>query len=1036
MKTIPPEVPGNRLAFIRLALMAICLLGTAYAGDSPPTISVNFSGGGGEDDNRGGGPYRYDITGTAGVVPVASWNNLLYSTGTAMPLRDQVGNLAASLTYQANTMTGNDINWNMGAVTSSITDPNRGLFNDFLNYFWSDLGGSIALTGLNKTFLEHGYNVIVYFSNPDPANAQKYLLTSGSTTAVRWALTDSGTTFPGFVESTGTTSASAQPGNYVSLKGSAASFTLQGGDYVSSYQRRPAIAGFQVAANPSPAISVNFSGGGGQGNNKAGGPYQFSINSLAGSSPRKNWNNLINSSGSSIALRDDLGNSAATMSYRANATSSANINWHLNAPGTSITDPNQGLYNTFLNYFWSNQGGYIQIAGLGSKFTANDYSVKIYFSNPDGAAKQLYKVISSGTTFQRWALTDSGTTLPPFVESRGTDANSATLANYVTVRGLTSSTLRIEGGDYNTLGGKRPAIAGFQILVEDPMYLYTLKYQWGTQAAFDEAVAVTSMQGIINRDAPKLYVLAYSQSPQWPQYWLSKFTTGQRWLAGRKQTTLPDFAAVAQLATEHGMQGSVVWDENVPATLNVALTAAGVENLAVFSSGFVNTYSNLVPLRRDLRGQFTGVSGVNYNGVAFPTTGSAKNDAYLWAIHLYLNTGRVSPFRAFRSNDAFDDRPRGRLEYATTCDWAVKNRAFVFDLSPWGDVASLDEPNAPIGRDLETHRLILQGLRNLAGSNGLTEIVGWFDYTKYLSPGHDDFLTEQEEIWLTSQYGCYGNGVPNGAYNQSFHCHAPREKLTQKSAVRAVAAQNVVYDSNKVYICFLMGDYDSSGWLYTQLPTYWDSGGRGLCPLTWGINPNLVETYPDIVQYCYETAAETPNGYDMFATDANCAGYIMPNWLPSPLLPLFTEQNRRFFQETDMTIAPMVTDTNQPTSAVKASFAQFATEGYGALVWDPNGHSPSSSYVAPHTVGSMMVFNVVNDISWIQNSPASVIAGHILATMAQSNYASQKFFCFRIAFVHPGEVAGAIAVLKQDHPNFEFVDMHTFLAVYKQSLSP
>jgi len=1039
MKTTPSKVFAGIFCLIFSAATLALPAWSAYSQDLPPTISVNFSGGGGADDNRGGGPYQYNIESTAGVVPSPIWNNLPSSSGNSIPLVDQTGNLAGAITYKASAISTNNINWNMGVSTSSITDPNRGIYNDFLNYFWSDGGGEVCLSGLGKAFTEHGYSIIVYFSNPDPQTAQKYVGTSGNVTSTRWALTNNGTTLSGFVESLGTDENSAQPGNYVILNGfSESTVRLHGGDYYGSNHKRPALAGFQVVANMPPAISVNFSGGGGQDDNKSGGPYQYDVHSVAGATPRNNWNNLVNSSGTAITLYDNLGGSAATVTYQASANSSLNINWHMDVYGTSINDPNRGLYNDFLNYFWADQGGAITISGLGPEYTTNGYSVKVYFSNPDASAKQCYQITSGTTSVERWALTDSATTLPTFVESRGTDANSAKLGNYVTLRGLTNSSFTLRGA------GNRPALAAFQVIAEDPIYVYTLQQPWGTVAAFDEAVAVTSIQGIVNRNSPKLYVLAHPQSPQFPQYWLNKLSRDGRWLEGRRQIPINSFEDLARFAMNNGVQGSVVWDENVPATLNVALTAAGVENLAVFSPSYVASSAYLIPLHRDLRGQFTGTSEVNYNGIHFSTTGSAKNDAYRWAIHLYLNTGWASALCAFRSNDAWYDRPHGTLTYATTYDWAVKNRSFVYDLSPWGDEAPNDEPSAPVGTDLETHKMILQGLRNLAGQDELPEIVGWFDYQKYTKYGnpaglHDDFLTEQEETWLISKYGCYGNGVPNGAYNQSFHCHAPREQLSQKSAIRAAeAAQNASasYDSSKIYICVLMGDYDSSGWLYTMLPTYWEDSGRGTCPLTWAINPNLVEIYPDIVQYCYDTAKETSNGYDMFAPDANCAGYIMPNWLPSELLPLFTRHNQHFFEETDMTIAPMVTDTDQPSTAVKNSFAQFATEGYGALVWDPNHHTSMASLVTPHVWGGMMVFNVVNDISSYQDKNAWQLAAGMSATMQKPEYLSQKFFCFRIAFVKPTEVAGAIPILRQQYPNVELVDMHTFLALHKRSLAP
>ena len=70
-----------------------------------------------------------------------------------------------------------------------------------------------------------------------------------------------------------------------------------------------------------------------------------------------------------------------------------------------------------------------------------------------------------------------------------------------------------------------------------------------------------------------------------------------------------------------------------------------------------------------------------------------------------------------------------------------------------------------------------------------------------------------------------------------------------------------------------MADYDSATPLYEFLPNHWHNPNRGKLPLAWGINPNLLETYPDLIAYFYSTA--TPA--DTFTADASAAGYMNPN---------------------------------------------------------------------------------------------------------------------------------------------------------------
>ena len=111
------------------------------------------------------------------------------------------------------------------------------------------------------------------------------------------------------------------------------------------------------------------------------------------------------------------------------------------------------------------------------------------------------------------------------------------------------------------------------------VYTYTLQDD-GTPQAYDEAMAAASLQGIINRERPELYLLS-KKNPR-PQYWLDVMSQSNRWLSGAKLSSLSSLDAVAKLAGKR-LRGAVVWDTNVPATINVATTVAGVKDGVVLS---------------------------------------------------------------------------------------------------------------------------------------------------------------------------------------------------------------------------------------------------------------------------------------------------------------------------------------------------------------------------------------------------------------------------------------------------------------------
>ncbi len=549
-----------------------------------------------------------------------------------------------------------------------------------------------------------------------------------------------------------------------------------------------------------------------------------------------------------------------------------------------------------------------------------------------------------------------------------------------------------------------------------PIYTYTIAHN-GTPESYDEAMAAACLQGIANRRSPVVYIL--SDHNRRAHYWLDILSKPGGWMSGRLTRPLADLTALRELAGKK-VKGAVIWDPAVPASLNVATTMAGVEDAVVLSPEFAERY--LVPWKlrvlHDLRGKFTGAE-----------TGSKKNDAVRWAIREYLAKGKCSSHLFCLYEDAFSTRARGDIGYVITRDWAVKNRAFTFDLSPWGDEKPGDDPDQPMGTDLATYKLLLEEMLRHSAGKHMTEMAGFFAFAKYSNvPGHqsrhDPVPTEWETVWLISPYNCYQNTVAGDCFNQSFHSHAPRKPLRQRNVDAEVKLEN------KNYVCILMADYDSATPLYEFLPKHWDDPARGNLPLCWGINPNLIETYPDVIRHVYETAS--PN--DTFAADASAAGYMNPNRVRPEYLPLFVRHNRRFYREADMRMSPMVLDWDEPTDAVKDAFARFSPDGFAMIVMDL--HGTGGKLPPMHVWKGMPVTELIND--------ACNFAGveETAATMSRAMDARgtkrPSFHFFRIVWTSPGDVEKSINRLKQIRPELDIsvVAPATFFRLIKERLEP
>ena len=223
-----------------------------------------------------------------------------------------------------------------------------------------------------------------------------------------------------------------------------------------------------------------------------------------------------------------------------------------------------------------------------------------------------------------------------------------------------------------------------------------------TTLQYDLFRMVAAVQGLVNREDPELYLL-WQESDD---FWLDYMQKEGNFLHGRERVPLCDwasfFARYGALIAEHGL---ILWDDNVPATANAAMTACGVDGY-IPVRGDSEAYRRITdatgaPVRIDLTGKFTG------EGIIFGTdrvsSGSAKCDAYLWALETYMD--RCHPTILFYTLDGIRWRssepyyPDLGNAFVFNMDYAVSRRAFVFDLSSYDDEVPCDDPNQPLGCD-------------------------------------------------------------------------------------------------------------------------------------------------------------------------------------------------------------------------------------------------------------------------------------------------------------------------------------------------
>lgn len=537
----------------------------------------------------------------------------------------------------------------------------------------------------------------------------------------------------------------------------------------------------------------------------------------------------------------------------------------------------------------------------------------------------------------------------------------------------------------------KASFAGNRIGIYDLRYTLQadLSTTQGLYLAWDDVHAVATLQGVVNRDAPRLYVYFVMEgNNDIDGYWWDKYRRKGEWLYGRETQTYQTMEELFSAYASY-IEGVVVYDGNVPSTSNVASSVAGIENLVAirYDDTPGSLYDRLVvhgpklPVKKwllnpDGTSMFTGKKGTEIPETSRLSTGSLKNDPYVWFIERYMKTGKCNTeFAAYYIDQYWRQKPFAAVKNHHTLsnhDFFVSKRAFFFDLSPWGDEPATDDPSQPIGTDLQTLRemLLLAYQQNEEKMCYIGEFPSWaYKYTKHASGIHDDVPTEWEFSRIISAYNAFkdADAISYGALaNASFWQHFPtRKKYTQDwISHKALQKKGLLTADGKVnvdgrnFIIFYVGDYDASAWISQRTPSIWDDPNRGKLPLMWCISPVLAERVPHIMHNFRMTATEN----DYFASADNGAGYIMPGMLQEPRdlsglpsgLKAWGKHCKKYYDKWGLSVTGFVIDGQAPG---------LNEEGLDCYVsFSPNGIVPQKTVMAS-LHGNMPVIRADLDIN-------------------------------------------------------------------------
>ena len=353
-----------------------------------------------------------------------------------------------------------------------------------------------------------------------------------------------------------------------------------------------------------------------------------------------------------------------------------------------------------------------------------------------------------------------------------------------------------------------------------------------------------SLQGIVNRKEPRLYVLWESKdkfgnpSEEWLKYYESK-----GWISYEE---ISIESALKKYKDE--IKGFVVYDPNFRHAINIATTMAGLYDVLIAHPDFTRMLEDLgFEMREDLRGRWKD-----------------KYEAYEWQLR---NLFPYCSKDVIASAMPIEDPITHKFEIwmiRPIRDYVIMRKACSLDLIP----------SEKMPRD---YGLLEKYYRQM---NPYAIVLG------YPFSG----VLERPHVELASKHGLLVLLAHATSVDFSIHSQMPASKTYKQDHVTSVSLE-----PGKIYIAFAMSDLG----LNTMQDRYygaWDDPKRGSIPVSWWLDAITIDFCPGIVQYYFETKTKSD-----FFYGAHVAGRIRPSDFPD--LEGYLKRGKKYLKACDLNTA-------------------------------------------------------------------------------------------------------------------------------------
>ncbi len=383
-------------------------------------------------------------------------------------------------------------------------------------------------------------------------------------------------------------------------------------------------------------------------------------------------------------------------------------------------------------------------------------------------------------------------------------------------------------------------------------------YNGTGQSAENKIIAMT-IAGIVNRDAPRLYLRnvyetwSYSETDEtWENLYK---TTG-----GVNFTVISDINQLLQTFKTY-LKGAITYDMSLSYSNFTGQSFRWQAEAAAMLGGLTDciplpTSNTTIEINKpttvDLPDYFNGQQTIQVSAKLELTSHS-------WNNSVFTQEQRYFAWLDWAMDNLLPRCNTSKFYLREITDWAVNQRMFQLNLAGTEDLrfTSLsDEKAAKIERVMS----YLKAKR----PNEIFHVYGWM-------------RPEPLVQWISAYGGSFHETLLS---NLSWHHVFP---VDANFNYQRPADQNFtnVQLENKYYVLFIASEGDAGNWNIGFQGGAWQSSTRGQIPVAWGFSLQMFEEFPFVAQYYYRTA--TAN--DGFMAVATPLGYAYPDVFPTSYLP-------------------------------------------------------------------------------------------------------------------------------------------------------